>query len=42
LEKSVAGIIRLGHANAWNYPWGVFVSAIEEAGENPGLSPFGR
>jgi hypothetical protein len=33
LEKSVARLIRCGHANAWDYPWRVFLSAAEEAEE---------
>ena len=31
LERSVAGLVRQGHAEAWRYPWGVFASAVEEA-----------
>lgn len=27
-------MIRLGHANAWDYPWRVFVAAVEEASDS--------
>lgn len=30
---SVACLVRLGHANAWSYPWSVFASAFDEASE---------
>ncbi len=33
LERSVACLVRQGHALAWDYPWGVFASAMEEASE---------
>lgn len=31
LEKAVARIVRVGHTNAWDYPWAVFKAAVEEA-----------
>lgn len=30
---SVASLVRLGHANAWGYPWSVFANAMREANE---------
>src|SRR5574343_560692 len=30
LERSVATLVRAGHASAWTYPWAVFVSSCDE------------
>jgi hypothetical protein len=30
LEKAVARMVRIGHVNAWDYPWAVFKAAVEE------------
>lgn len=27
---SVSRLVRQGHPNAWEYPWAVFVSAVDE------------
>ena len=34
LERAVAVLIRAGHTVAWDYPHGVFMSALEELEES--------
>ncbi|GHT96762.1 hypothetical protein AGMMS49545_22680 [Betaproteobacteria bacterium] len=31
LNRAVARMVRCGHTNAWDYPWAVFVAAVEDA-----------
>jgi hypothetical protein len=31
LEQAVARMVRVGHVNAWDYPWRVFKAAVAEA-----------
>jgi hypothetical protein len=39
LEQAVARMVRVGHVNAWDYPWRVFKAAVAEAEGAAGAKP---
>ena len=36
LEEMCCTLIRLGHADVWTYPWGIYLSALHEIEKTTG------